>query len=147
MKILERERGRSSRRQLLNQGNNGVRDPKARIEGDRGLPREPLGASTKESGDLGSQWICGVGIEPEGVCDQPEGTITLELVGCAPQDLHPLGFRGFEFHVMLVISPPGHWFTFTPLLFLTAFTAPKGTWSIQSRFPRRRSAIIESEFV
>ena len=45
---------------------------------------------------------------------------------------------------MFVISPPGHWFTFTPLLFFTAFTAPNGTWSIQSRLPCRSSAIIES---
>ena len=58
-----------------------------------------------------------------------------------------LSLRWFEFHVMFVISPPGHSLTFTPLLFLTALTAPKGTWSIQSRFPCLRSAIIESELV
>jgi hypothetical protein len=37
--------------------------------------------------------IAGIGIDPEDVCDQPEGAVTLELVGGAVQDLHPSRFR------------------------------------------------------
>ncbi len=57
------------------------------------------------------------------------------------------GLRGFEFHVMLVVSAPGTLLTTMLSSFSRTFTALNGTWSTQSRFPCWSSAIIESAFV
>ena len=47
----------------------------------------------------------------------------------------------------VVVSAPATLFSLTPDVFERTLTALNGTWSTQSRLPRFRSAIIESEFV
>jgi hypothetical protein len=96
VEILERENHRSSGRQLLDQSNHGVRDPKPQIQGCSGLPHELLRPPQQQPGDFSSPSISGIGVEPEGLRDQPEGTVTLEVVAGASKDLRSPCFRGFE---------------------------------------------------